>query len=454
LQGPFFVRGVNGSATAESVGMADPDMSRRWKRIRGGARAVRKLAREFMLAIVVSSLMLPGLIAVATAFLFLTGPYQTDFGSSNWDGPLNRTPARSCLWGAVIGVGACLVLAMATCRRFTRAGTACTGPWDRLLQGFDQVSKRLGAVTAVPIAQPARSAYCEALRNRRRLARIFADPQQSGLSWLLATGYLNAWRRLHAIEEALLWLEAAPAVIGDALDDEMRLTGSSIPEQAALLKRLRTAVISISQSAAIYLAEPPPQRPSAKDDARAALVQVRHAIHDFRDTRREGLIRLRNRLFVTVIFAGLTGCTLLFVAILSGAQKSSILAAAAFYLVGGLIGLVKQLHAPPSAAAAAQEDFGLGVVRLIQTPLLAGLAAIGGVVLVKLTQGTGTTAGQSGLSLPDTFDLHKNPYGLVAAAFFGLAPALLLSTLQQRIDQFRTDLSKSSPADSSASADR
>src|SRR5262249_11841071 len=150
---------------------------------------------------------------------------------------------------------------------------------------------------------------------------------------------------------------------------------------------------------------------------------------DFRDSRREGLVRARNRLFATVIFAGITGCVLLYVAILSGAPKASIAAAGAFYLVGGIVGLVRQLQAATTSDAAPQDDYGLGVVRLIQTPLFSGLAAIGGVVLVKLTAGQGTS---ESFSLPNTFDLGKNPYGLVAAGFFGLTPALLLRGLQER----------------------
>ena len=179
------------------------------------------------------------------------------------------------------------------------------------------------------------------------------------------------------------------------------------------------------------------------------LAQVKSAINEFRDGRREGLVRARNRLFGTVIFSGITGCTLLYVAILSGADKTQILAASAFYLVGGIVGLVKQLQSAATGGAASQDDYGLGVVRLIQTPLLAGLAAIGGVVLVQLTAQTGGDK----FSLDNTFDLSKNPYGLVAAAFFGLTPSLLLSSLQQRVDQYRTDLSKSGPAESHASGE-
>jgi hypothetical protein len=89
-------------------------------------------------------------------------------------------------------------------------------------------------------------------------------------------------------------------------------------------------------------------------------------------------------------------------------------------------------------------------VRLVQTPLFSGLAAVGGVVLVRLAQGQGAKTGEA-FTLATTFDLAQNPYGLVAAAFFGLAPALLLSGLQQRIDSYRTDLSKSGTGESAPS---
>jgi hypothetical protein len=52
--------------------------------------------------------------------------------------------------------------------------------------------------------------------------------------------------------------------------------------------------------------------------------------------------------------------------------------------------------------------------------------------------------------LSGTFDLDTNPYGLIAAAFFGLTPALLLSGLQQRVEQYRTDLNKSEASESQA----
>jgi hypothetical protein len=435
-----------------------------------------RFVRESFLSLVVSSLMLPGLIAAATVFFFLTGPYG-DKGFAQWNSFLNRTPARACFFGALVAAACWVALGVLACRRFTRAKGACPGPFDQLNQGFDAIRKRLSeACSHLQPTEEGSTACREGAEHSEHLSRMFEQPTPVGLPWLLGTGYIDGWRRLHAMEEALIFIEPAPSVVRDALGDEMRLSGSNIPQNTALLKRLRTAVHCLSPSASRYLIEPPapvPQKPAlfkrvrtaaaqkartaarpgkAEAEARAVLAQVKGAINEFRDSRREGLVRARNRLFGTVIFSGITGCTLLYVAILSGADKTQILAATAFYLVGGIVGLVKQLQSAATGATASQDDYGLGVVRLIQTPLLAGLAAIGGVVLVQLTAQQTPAAGPGGqahtFSLQTTFDLSKNPYGLVAAAFFGLTPALLLSSLQQRIDQYRTDLSKSGPAES------
>lgn len=403
---------------------------------------IRSFVKQSILGFVVSALMLPGALAVATVFLYLTSPAKPP-NDADWNSALNRTAPRVCLYGSLIALAFCALLAVVVCRRFSRADSACPGPFSQLRQGFDQVKQRLADGCLDPNASAVPAVCVQATAHKDYLESLFQEPSPVGLPWLLGTGYIDAWRRLHAIDEAVLFLEPAPLLLVDALSDEMRLQGSNIPQSPALLKRLRLAVISLSGTAAHYLSESPALGGATDhDEARAALVQVRLAITEFRDSRREGLVRARNRLFATVIFAGITGCVLLFVAILSGAPKRSIVAVSAFYLVGGVVGLVRQLQAASASEAAPQDDYGLGVVRLIQTPLFSGLAAVGGVVLVKLTQGQAT------FTLKGTFDLAKNPYGLVAAGFFGVTPSLLLSGLQQRIEQYKTDLSKSGPSES------
>jgi hypothetical protein len=407
-------------------------------------------AKQSVLGIVAAAVMLPGAIAAATVFLFLTSPAGGGSGAQ-WDSALNRTAARCCFFGSLIGIGFCVLLGIVFCRRFSRADSACPTAYDQIRQGLAQVKQRLAEGCGDPAAPTVPAPCVRAAEHVAYLENVVSESAQAGLPWFLGTGYIDAWRRLHAIDEAVLFIEPTPLVLLDAFSDEIRLQGSNIPQSQALLKRLRLAVLSLSEKAAHYLSEAPPRgEASSESEARAALVQVRLAITEFRDSRREGLVHARNRLFATVIFAGITGCVLLYVAILSGAPKSSIVAVSAFYLVGGVVGLVRQLQIASAEEAGSQDDYGLGVVRLIQTPLFSGLAAVGGVVLVKLTQGQGAGS-TAAFSLGTTFNLAKNPYGLVAAGFFGLTPALLLAGLQQRIDQYKTDLSKSGSSQSQPS---
>jgi hypothetical protein len=398
--------------------------------------------------------MLPGAIAVATVILFLTRP-DAGKAHSQWSSALNRTDARICFFGAIVGVVFCLLLAAFACRRFTRAESACPEPYDELRERFDDLKARLetlpvsasdGSPDPSPEAGWRVAAHREASDHLTYLAQYFGQPSPVGLRWLLATGYLDAWRRVHTVEQALLALEPRPRVLRESLHDELRLDGSTIPQSTQLLNRLRAAALVLDPAAAAYLIDAP-EIPQSGDEAgaRAAISHVRAAISEFRDSRREGLVRARNRLFGTVIWVGMTGCVLLFIAVLGGATKNEIEAGTAFYLVGALVGLVRLLQSAATGGQAAQTDYGLGVVRLIQTPQFSGLAAIGGVVLFRLAQGQGSGAGGGEtFSLQATFDLASNPYGLVAAAVFGLTPSLLFTGLRDRVEQYRTDLSQSS----------
>jgi hypothetical protein len=193
--------------------------------------------------------------------------------------------------------------------------------------------------------------------------------------------------------------------------------------------------------------------------ARVVLSQVRYALDDYRDSRRDGIVRARNNLYTAGVFTGLTSTLLLVVAILGGAGTTAISAAAAFYLVGGLVGLFRQLRTAASKDSAT-DDFGLSTARLVETPLFSGLAAIGGVVLTAMvaavipaTAPTAVSALGKVPSLGQIFDVSKNPTGLIVAAVFGLAPSLLIARLEQRVDDYKSDL-KSSEATDKAAPDR
>jgi cell division septation protein DedD len=230
--------------------------------------------------------------------------------------------------------------------------------------------------------------------------------------------------------------------------------------------------------------------------ARAVLRHVRNSVNEYRNARWNGLILARNRLLATFMLTGMIVFALLAIAIMSGAERSTIIAATVFYLVGGTAGLCNRLRSE-SQAEAAIPDYGLSAARLITIPLFSGLGAIGGLLFVAYlpfatpvfapdsskppAAGTtekaapkapapapaaGTTekaapkapapapaAGTTEKAAPkapktppkleDIFDFKNNLIGLFVALVFGLAPGLLFDRLQQQADRYKADLKSS-----------
>lgn len=191
--------------------------------------------------------------------------------------------------------------------------------------------------------------------------------------------------------------------------------------------------------------------------ARSILRKVRQAINEFRDDRWNALVVARDHLTKAMIYTGSTSYVLFAIAIFVGAPRNSIIAAAAFFLVGAVTGLINRLN-DEATADTAVEDYGLSNARLVCTPLISGLAGIAGVVLVALlptaTQmlSPGTSHGADKLMpwLSQIFDLHSNSAGIVVAAVFGLTPGLLFSKLREQSENYKNELKKSEASDGPA----
>ena len=118
---------------------------------------------------------------------------------------------------------------------------------------------------------------------------------------------------------------------------------------------------------------------------RSILREVRHALNEFRDSRWEAIVRVRNQFVCTMILTGLTMYVLLEFTILAGVPQAAIIAATAFYLVGALVGLFGRLY-NESQTSNSIDDYRLALARTVATPLFSGIAAVGGVMLTqKLT---------------------------------------------------------------------
>src|SRR4051812_39427097 len=399
--------------------------------------------------------MLPATLAGAIGLLYV--------GQALVEGPLNSDGARACIVGAAVGVGLWLLLGLPF-RGFAGASGANEATYLALCEELDHAAARVASLASV------RDPGAHELATRE-LAYLESTLRGTAPSrqWLLAYGYVDGWRRVHRIQEALLVLDGLESVLGEALYDELRLMDSKISQEEELLARLRHAVASLDPGAAEYLTttpkkpapEPAPGRrfwrasgdpadgAARQAPARALLRRIRYAPDEDRDSRRGGIGRARNNLYTAGVFTGLTSTLLLVVAILAGASTNAIASAAAFYLVGGLVGLFRQLRTAASRDSAT-DDFGLSTARLIETPLFSGLAAIGGVVLTAMVSAVipATASAPDGTlgqvpSLGQIFDVTKNSTGLIVAAVFGLAPSLLIARLQSRVDDYKADLSSS-----------
>jgi hypothetical protein len=117
-----------------------------------------------------------------------------------------------------------------------------------------------------------------------------------------------------------------------------------------------------------------------------------------------------------------------------------------FFLVGALVGLFNRLRIEASSNRAI-DDFGLFEARLLHTPLISGLAGVGGVFLVAiapLASGVGVAGGSPIPEMDKVFDVAHNQIGLLVAALFGLTPSSIIGSLQRQTDQVKHDLASSS----------
>jgi hypothetical protein len=433
------------------------------------SRTGRPGLAAYVTGLVAASALVPGVTAGATVAAMLLRP---NFG-------------RGDVVATGFGVGLVYLIGAAfACRRLSWPSEANMSAFNDLWQKRDEL-----ATWAAELEKRRAGGAAGAQRHLAWLNDELAlgGGTSVGLRWASQAGYVGAWRRAHAAEEALLRAEVdASRIAEEAFHDQLRLTGSNIKNRDALRANLDLVTtgggeasspgpnaLSSSASAAASTAQTPaspttPKRaPAASTRVSAAAIAaaVRKTINEYRDDRREGMVRAKGNLFATMMFMGFTAYLGLILALLAGVSKDIVLAAVSFYLVGASVGLFRQLRAASARDHVLADDFGLAAVRLIHTPLFSGLAAIGGVVLVlllpPLANPTNVGAPDSEEAtqlasqpprLEDVFSLSKNPLGLVWAAVFGLAPTLLITRLQRQVEEYKSDLKSSEAAESSSPA--
>jgi hypothetical protein len=262
--------------------------------------------------------------------------------------------------------------------------------------------------------------------------------------WILGTGFVELWQRLHAAEAALYGQRPLAQQLAYASRDSERLSGSDMPNSSALKARLDLAIAKVQDSASDA---------TARDVATQTMISIHRAIDDYRDQSRAGLARTRVHLIWAGLMTAVVAFILLALAIIDDVPSYQIVAGAAFFLVGAVTGLVWQLRNPGSQINSGEDDFGLDMSRLVYVPVLSGLAGVGGVLVMAMLYATldvvpdPASAADPTRTIPaiaDIFDLGRNRFGLLVAAIFGLTPDLLINRLQHEADRYQRQLATTS----------
>ncbi|HLZ61934.1 MAG TPA: hypothetical protein VKR06_33740 [Ktedonosporobacter sp.] len=328
----------------------------------------------------------------------------------------------------------------------------------------------------------------------------------SGLAWVLGIGYVNAWSLVHRAEEALIEVVSPDLMIRGAMHDKACIQHSRIANRDDLLAKLTQAVKDLDPLAMIYFSKKQPLEgheellnklmqatmghrdalrklgqainqsdlstqieentkldfedtheepeeqvtvaPSLEMRARArlALREVRRTLNEFRDSLWEGIVRTRNHLLVAILLMGLVTHSVLCIAILT-AGSSHILAAIIYYMAGAMAGLFGRLYSE-LAGTTTIDDYNLSLTQWVVNLLVSGLAGVGGVLITSLVFSAllaGNSLSQEVLppaSLQSVFRLD-DPYALLASAIFGLAPNVIIRSLQQKMGSFSSSLKSS-----------
>jgi hypothetical protein len=433
--------------------------------------AIRKVQREapstgtYSAALIATASVVPIVASFISVVFFIVLP------QSLWPklvAPLSGTVLTLLIW----------FLVAVPYRRFTAVDRANAVGYELLLNRLSQLESWFKVLA--PESKPKNNSLYAISKQELRNScdSIYEGLKKKGLSWVLATGYVNMWKLIHRADEAIINIEPVEAVIHSALHDEMSLQNSTLTNKEDLLKKLRKAVKQLDKRAATYLSQQPPQEEKTEaiviekpngsaggkvsgahmqstlaseqssdqstvnpqdqsdgfsDDinirtqARTIIREVRYTLHQFRDDRWEKLIRVRNHLVRLTMLTGIALYILLEFAILGGADVQMIKSATIFYLVGAIVGLFSRLY-EQARSDTSVDDFNLAAARLLASQLYSGIAAIGGVVIVQ----------KAILASPNVFDL--NVTNVLIAAVFGLTPSLFTSAIQKEAEQYKTDL--------------
>jgi hypothetical protein len=166
-------------------------------------------------------------------------------------------PADHPVHLAAVGVGSyvAVILWVTLAVLFRGAGCADASQglvWSELLQRICQLRSRIDGIhlTADSPLVAIRTEACMQIgwaesHVYQAPTKQHPEPRtraQAGVDWASGSAYLAVWQAVHRAEEAIVQLEPLPAVVADALHDDLRLTDSTLTNAPYLRLSLQRAV--------------------------------------------------------------------------------------------------------------------------------------------------------------------------------------------------------------------
>jgi len=341
----------------------------------------------------------------------------------------NVTPALNSLVWAIVGALVFWLLIAIAYSPMTGPHLANSRSYGLLVDRIDGLEQR-----QVRVCNTNHHASHSCDQAKEGIANARALLKEPGLQWVSERGYIAVWEKIHRAEEALMEAENNGELLLDVDHMNLQLQGAAIPQKDDLLKLLNTAKARLNKP------ETPADRSKGGDPvAQKELKEVRYNINVFRDDQWNGMVGQRNQTIATLLLVELAGFGVLGLAILKHADPAAVAAGALYFLVGAVAGLFNRLYSE-SQADHAVDDYGLAMARILTLPVYAGLAGIGGVLLTSLTSAQASVS-----SLSAVFEFQSRPLVLVAAAAFGLAPALLIEGLTKQGKQYASAVKSTEP---------
>jgi hypothetical protein len=392
------------------------------------------------------SLLFTGIIIPVTAALITAEVYITDAGIEIASkGQVSFTVGVNALkTGAVASLIIWLIVAFLY-YHFATAKGANKHSYGLLRNRLDELEARIVGFENNPNPDlndtQKKNAIDMAKKYQGKIIALLAEPN---IHWVLGSGYISAWNLVHQTEACLMEYETKQDLLGDALYYKWSVQDSQISHSKDLLATINVAMLDLDSTLVTdgYLTDATPKPPSTPDKERAiaALREIKNAVNIFRDDNWEGLVNSRNQLFATIIVTGLITYLVLSVVIVNRVDPQRVAAGVTYYAMGALAGLFLRLYIEVNMSKAV-DDYGLAIARIITTPVLCGLAGLGGVLITIVLYNSllgapalpATTPTQSGTatatitvtttttSTPST-QIHQNQGGFIVTGITATPP--------------------------------